>query len=292
MVLIAQRGALGAVAGGRDVLAGRALLHAGRALPRRRADHRLYGRGPDAFPVRADAGRQSTPPTRLVEALRGQRVTAFLLGIGFAGLLISAGIAGVSGTDGGDRRGARGGHNAPRGQRSRASRELLFTRYVFAFEITSALLITAALGAMVLAHKERVPVRRHEAARALPGPLLRRAVTRHPLPGPGVFAAGATRWRRGALLPDGSRRPGSVGTIFFFFFFFFFFSPPPPPPPHHLPHARRLVLDAAITVTRRWHRPMNPEHYLFLGAALLFTIGALGRAASPQRDPRLHVRSS
>ncbi len=33
---------------------------------------------------------------------------------------------------------------------------LLFTRYVFAFEITSALLITAVLGAMVLAHRERL----------------------------------------------------------------------------------------------------------------------------------------
>ena len=32
---------------------------------------------------------------------------------------------------------------------------LLFTDYLFAFEVTSALLITAALGAMVLAHKER-----------------------------------------------------------------------------------------------------------------------------------------
>ena len=33
---------------------------------------------------------------------------------------------------------------------------MLFTKYVFAFEVTSALLITAALGAMVLAHRERL----------------------------------------------------------------------------------------------------------------------------------------
>ena len=32
---------------------------------------------------------------------------------------------------------------------------LIFSRYVFAFEVTSALLITAALGAMILAHRER-----------------------------------------------------------------------------------------------------------------------------------------
>lgn len=30
---------------------------------------------------------------------------------------------------------------------------ILFSRYVFAFEATSALLITAAIGAMVLAHR-------------------------------------------------------------------------------------------------------------------------------------------
>src|SRR3712207_6854359 len=33
--------------------------------------------------------------------------------------------------------------------------EVLFTRYLLAFEVTSALLITAAVGAMVLAHIER-----------------------------------------------------------------------------------------------------------------------------------------
>ena len=41
---------------------------------------------------------------------------------------------------------------------STASPELLFTKYVFAFEVTSALLITAAVGAMVLgAHRARAP---------------------------------------------------------------------------------------------------------------------------------------
>ena len=33
---------------------------------------------------------------------------------------------------------------------------IVFSRYVFAFEVTSALLITAAVGAMVLAHRERL----------------------------------------------------------------------------------------------------------------------------------------
>ena len=34
--------------------------------------------------------------------------------------------------------------------------QLIFGRYVWVFEMTSALLITAALGAMVLAHRERL----------------------------------------------------------------------------------------------------------------------------------------
>ena len=39
---------------------------------------------------------------------------------------------------------------------SRRIADILFSRYVFAFEVTSALLITAAVGAMVLAHRERL----------------------------------------------------------------------------------------------------------------------------------------
>ena len=48
---------------------------------------------------------------------------------------------------------------------------LIFTRYLWAFELTSALLITAALGAMVLAHRERFERRKTQrelAERALP----------------------------------------------------------------------------------------------------------------------------
>ena len=89
----------------------------------------------------------------LVETLRGQRVAAIVLGIGFAGL-VGAGIARAhartcrsTGLDGG----------ATADRQRPAIAELLFTRYVFAFEVTSALLITAAVGAMVLAHNEREP---------------------------------------------------------------------------------------------------------------------------------------
>jgi NADH-quinone oxidoreductase subunit J len=129
----------------------------------------------------------------LVETLRGQRVVAVLLGLGFAVLLISTLGGAVADTNVGLDQANADGNVVGIAQ-------LLFTKYVFAFEVTSALLITAALGAMVLAHKERLlpkPTQR-ELARA-------RFTSTHPtaLPGPGVFAAGDSI-ARGALLPDGT----------------------------------------------------------------------------------------
>ena len=44
--------------------------------------------------------------------------------------------------------------------------ELIFGRYVWVFEATSALLITAALAAMVLAHRERITPKTGQAALA------------------------------------------------------------------------------------------------------------------------------
>jgi len=46
--------------------------------------------------------------------------------------------------------------NSGAGGNVQAIADILFSRYVFAFETTSALLITAAVGAMVLAHRERL----------------------------------------------------------------------------------------------------------------------------------------
>src|SRR3954468_3365022 len=82
----------------------------------------------------------------LVETLRGQRVAAVVLGLGFAVLLV-VGLAGAL------RSFPTVGLGAVQGDKGTgvAIAELLFSRYVFAFEATSALLITAGLGAMVLA---------------------------------------------------------------------------------------------------------------------------------------------
>jgi NADH-quinone oxidoreductase subunit J len=147
-------------------------------------------------------GRDSSDS--VVETLRGQRVAAIILGIGFAGL-VGAGIARAtqdlpsSGLDGA----AGGTGNIP------AISELLFTKYLLAFEVTSALLITAAVGAMVLAHIEREPGSRRsqkDLSRA-------RFLTDRPgtLPGPGVFAR-ANSVAVPAILPDGRVAEDSLAT--------------------------------------------------------------------------------
>jgi NADH-quinone oxidoreductase subunit J len=136
----------------------------------------------------------------LVETLRGQRIAALLVGLGFAGLLMAA-IGSAVGSGRG-----RGLAEANAQGNVVGIARLLFTRYVFAFEVTSALLITAALGAMVLAHKERTEPRMGQ-----PEMARRRFAGGNPfaLPGPGVFAdhdSTATP----ALLPDGSPSRDSV----------------------------------------------------------------------------------
>ena len=85
----------------------------------------------------------------------------------------------------------------------------LFSTYVWAFEVVSVLLITAALGAMVLAHSQRVnprPTQREMAIRRFRGESLAETAG---APAPGVFA----RYNGvdvPALLPDGSPAVASI----------------------------------------------------------------------------------
>ncbi len=148
-------------------------------------------------------GRDSSDS--VVETLRGQRVAAIVLGVGFAGL-VGAGIAratrDLSAEGLGDAQGGSGNITT--------IAEALFTRYLLAFEVTSALLITAAVGAMVLAHIEREPGTKRtqkELSRA------RFLTTDRPqtLPGPGVFAR-ANSVATPALLPDGGLAEDSFAT--------------------------------------------------------------------------------
>ncbi|WP_341351254.1 NADH-quinone oxidoreductase subunit J [Nocardioides convexus] len=91
---------------------------------------------------------------------------------------------------------------------------LLFSRYVFIFEATSALLITAAVGAMVLAHRERLTPRRTQADIAADRVRAYAETGAHlgPLPPPGVYAR-HNAVDTPALLPDGSPAPASVSRV-------------------------------------------------------------------------------
>ncbi len=131
----------------------------------------------------------------LIETLRGQRVAAIVLGVGFAGL-VGTGV--YRALDGGT---ATGLAVANAEGNVQGIARLLFTKYVFAFELTSALLITAAVGAMVLAHVERRKEDRMDQiatmkARFRPGNYP------GPKPGPGVFATSSSV-ATPARLPDG-----------------------------------------------------------------------------------------
>jgi NADH-quinone oxidoreductase subunit J len=133
----------------------------------------------------------------LIETLRGQRAAALALGLGFAGLV----GAGISRALGPTAESAGFSDEAVTANVQGVAREI-FTKYVFAFEVTSALLITAAVGAMILAHIERTKEERpgqveRMRARFAPGSYP------GPKAGPGVFAT-SDSVATPAMLPDGS----------------------------------------------------------------------------------------
>jgi NADH-quinone oxidoreductase subunit J len=135
----------------------------------------------------------------VVETIKGQRAAAGLAAIGlFVILILGIGHAAIG----------------PAARTTAANNvdnltglaRLIFTTYVFPFEVTGALLITAAVGAMVLAHRERTtpkPTQRDLAARRLASGQLA------PDPSPGVYALHDAA-DRPALLPDGSTSELSV----------------------------------------------------------------------------------
>jgi NADH-quinone oxidoreductase subunit J len=143
----------------------------------------------------------------LIETLRGQRMAAIAIGVGFAGLVgiglyrALGKVSAVGLTAANDRRGGN----------VQGLAELLFTRYVFAFEVTSALLITAAVGAMLLAHVERRPGERKGQA-ALMRERFSPGGYPAPKPGPGVFAT-SDSVSTPAMLPDGTAADRSISKI-------------------------------------------------------------------------------
>ena len=143
----------------------------------------------------------------VVETIRGQRVMAVVLGLAFGAVLV-IGISQVTlGTVVGLDE-ANAGGNVP------AIANILFSKYVFAFEATSALLITAAVGAMVLAHRERLTPKPKQVDLARRRMAEYAATGKHPgpLPPPGVYAR-HNAVDTPALLPDGTPSELSVSRV-------------------------------------------------------------------------------
>uniref|UniRef100_UPI0037BFC61E NADH-quinone oxidoreductase subunit J n=1 Tax=Aeromicrobium sp. TaxID=1871063 RepID=UPI0037BFC61E len=140
----------------------------------------------------------------IVETIKGQRVAAAIVGLLFACVLALAVAQSVSTA-------VVGLGAANENGNIHGLAELLFTEYVLAFEFTAALMIVAVLGAMVLAHRERLvdlPTQADLQARRMQDYA---ESGRHPgnAPTPGVFAR-HNAVDVPALLPDGTPLPASV----------------------------------------------------------------------------------
>ena len=152
-------------------------------------------------------GRDSSDS--VVETLRGQRVAAIVLGVGFAGLVGAAVARATTALPVTGLEAVQGGAAGAAAGNVEAVATSLYGRHLLAFEMTGALLITAAVGALVLTHVQREPGTRQnqkELSRA-------RFLGDRPstLPGPGVYAR-ANSVAAPALLPDGRTAEESLAT--------------------------------------------------------------------------------
>jgi NADH-quinone oxidoreductase subunit J len=138
----------------------------------------------------------------LVETIRGQRWIALIAGAGLACVLV-----GVVATSVYEAKGFTGDavNNNPTGIAA-----ILFGQYVFAFEVVGALLVTAALGALVLTHRQRLVPRVGQKERA--DARVASGATLTPLPAPGVYAR-HNAMDVPALGPDGQPLESSVPRV-------------------------------------------------------------------------------
>lgn len=144
----------------------------------------------------------------LTETIRGQRWIGLLIGLGLAvvlgGVVARAAFPPAVGLSGGDP----GGVANPQ-----ALARVLFGDYVLAMEAVGVLLVTAAVGALVLTHRRRLTPKQDQRAvadariKALPD-----GVVLTPLPSPGVYAT-SNAMDTPALGPDGEQVPQSVSRV-------------------------------------------------------------------------------
>lgn len=142
----------------------------------------------------------------LEENIKGLRAIAITAAIGFGGLLVSLIARATFGRETTRLIDANSIGNA------NAIAEVLFTKYVFAFEVVSALLITAAMGAMVLGHSQKS--RSKFAQRDLSIARFRKGELKDAagLPSPGVYAL-HNAVDVPALLPTGEAAPTSISAV-------------------------------------------------------------------------------
>lgn len=141
----------------------------------------------------------------MVETIKGQRIAAIIAVIGVALLLILAvGHGIVTGSEGLESAVGSDGN-------VRSLAYLVFGRYVFPFEATAALLITAALAAMVLAHGESLTKKENQREKVVRRTREYGEKGAHPgpLPSPGVYAR-HNSVDHPALLPDGEIAQDSI----------------------------------------------------------------------------------
>jgi NADH-quinone oxidoreductase subunit J len=143
----------------------------------------------------------------LTETIKGHRAAALVVGLLF-GLTIGLAVGQVGYGTAVGLEAANAAGNVP------ALADLLFSDWVLAFETTSALLITAAVGAMVLAHRERLEPKASQADLAARRMKEYAETGRHPgpLPAPGVYAR-HNAVDTPALLPDGSPSELSLNRV-------------------------------------------------------------------------------
>ena len=142
----------------------------------------------------------------LTETIRNQRKLAIVAGLGIVILLVGMvlqlsdqGFPPPAGLEA-----------ANAGSNPVAVARIIFGPFVFAFELTGALLITAALGAIMLTHRERLAPATTQ--RSLAERRVREGTHVPPLPAPGVFAR-HNAVDTPALLPDGTPSELSVSRV-------------------------------------------------------------------------------
>lgn len=139
-----------------------------------------------------------------VETIKGQRALSILGALGVLALLVTGLWRTTRGM-------VRGVVNPVAGDNVRSLAHQVFSTYLFPFELASALLITAAVGTMVMAHQQRTAPKKRQPQ--LQAERIRRYAEtgEHPgaRPASGVYAR-SNAITNPALLPDGSIAEQSV----------------------------------------------------------------------------------